>query len=476
MGELGAFLRLGRARSRSATRSSALPTTASSRPLPVAGSRAGRALHGVRRAVLPHGCPLNNLIPDWNDLVYRDRWHGGDPAAPPHQQLPRVHRAPVPGALRSRLRARDPRGRCRHDQADRARDHRPRLDEGWVNPPPPARERADRRSRRLGTRGAGRRPQLRGRGTPSPSTSATRRRAGSSDSGSRTSRSTSRSSSAASPAGRRGRRVPLRRRGRRRPRRGAQLRERLRSDRDRDGRARPARSAPCGTRAAGVHFAMEYLYQRNRWRPTSSDRPAGSPPPPSAISAAGKHVIVIGGGDTGADCVAKADREGRLGHPARDRARASPHRPDDLTPWPRWPNKLRLSYAMKEGAGVGELDFSIVTTHRAATAAWSRSTRAGRRGASLRADPGDRARDPGRPRAARDGLPAPRARRLDELGLERDPRGNIDRRAYATSVDGVFAAGDARRGQSLIVWAINEGRQCARAVERYLATLPALAR
>src|SRR6185295_20129824 len=118
-----------------------------------------------------------------------------------------------------------------------------------------------------------------------------------------------------------------------------------------------------GRELDGVHFAMEYLYQRNRWVARElGPQVAGAPPAPvNVITAAGKHVIVIGGGDTGADCVANAHREGAasvtqievLGEPPLNR-------PDDLTPWPRWPMKLRTSYALKEG---GARDFAITTTH-----------------------------------------------------------------------------------------------------------------
>ncbi len=119
-----------------------------------------------------------------------------------------------------------------------------------------------------------------------------------------------------------------------------------------------------GRELGGVHFAMDYLYQRNRWvaRELGPQVP-GAPPvpaPEATITAAGKHVVVIGGGDTGADCVANAHREGAasvtqielVGEPP-------PSRPDEVTPWPRWPMKLRTSYALKEG---GERDFAISTT------------------------------------------------------------------------------------------------------------------
>src|SRR5262249_38513184 len=111
-----------------------------------------------------------------------------------------------------------------------------------------------------------------------------------------------------------------------------------------------------GRELGGVHFALEFLYQRNR---AVSGRPV--PAPGAATSAAGKHVIVIAGGDTGADCVGSSHREGAasvtqvelLGEPPASR-------PDDLTPWPRWPMKLRTSYALDEG---GRRDFAVTTTH-----------------------------------------------------------------------------------------------------------------
>jgi glutamate synthase (NADPH/NADH) small chain len=213
-----------------------------------------------------------------------------------------------------------------------------------------------------------------------------------------------------------------------------------------------------GRELDGVHFAMEYLYGRNR-------AVAGSAEP--AISAAGKHVIVVGGGDTGADCVASAHREGAasvtqielLGEPPAAR-------PDDLTPWPLWPAKLRTSYALEEG---GEREFAISTAQltgegRVESIHWTRNSGA----------------PPFEPVAGTDethpadlvllamGFVGPEPALLDELGVERDARGNVATTNYESSVPGVFAAGDARRGQSLIVWAIEEGRKCATAVDTTL--------
>jgi glutamate synthase (NADPH/NADH) small chain len=213
-----------------------------------------------------------------------------------------------------------------------------------------------------------------------------------------------------------------------------------------------------GRELGGVHYAMEYLYGRNR-------AVAGTAEPP--ISATGRHVIVIGGGDTGADCVASAHREGAasvtqielLGEPPASR-------PDEVTPWPLWPMKLRTSYALKEG---GERSFAISTTGlsgngRVQEIHWVRNTGV---------PPFDPVDDTGESHPAQlvllaMGFVGPEAGLLDALGVARDARGNVDAAEFGTSVPGVFAAGDARRGQSLIVWAIDEGRRCASAVDAFL--------
>jgi glutamate synthase (NADPH) small chain len=213
-----------------------------------------------------------------------------------------------------------------------------------------------------------------------------------------------------------------------------------------------------GRELDGVHFAMEYLYGRNR-------DVAGTAQP--ELTAAGKHVIVVGGGDTGADCVASAHREGAasvtqielLGEPPEKR-------PDDLTPWPLWPAKLRTSYALKEG---GEREFAISTARlsgngRVQEIHWHRNSGA------PPFDPisGTEESRPAELVLLAMGFLGPEPALLDALGLERDARGNIATSGYAANVPGVFAAGDARRGQSLIVWAIEEGRKCAAAVDEWL--------
>jgi glutamate synthase (NADPH) small chain len=215
-----------------------------------------------------------------------------------------------------------------------------------------------------------------------------------------------------------------------------------------------------GRELAGVHFAMEYLYGRNRDLAGTAQ---------AAVSAHDKHVIVIGGGDTGADCVASAHREGAesvtqielLGEPPAQRS-------DALSPWPLWPVKLRTSYALKEG---GERSFAISTTglsgdERVERIHWLQNS-----GTPPFAPlPGTEASHPADLVLLAMGFVGPEPGLPDALGVERDERGNIAAGAYAASVPGVFAAGDARRGQSLIVWAIEEGRRCADAVDAWLCS------
>jgi glutamate synthase (NADPH) small chain len=213
-----------------------------------------------------------------------------------------------------------------------------------------------------------------------------------------------------------------------------------------------------GRELDGVHFAMEYLYGRNR-------AVAGTAKP--AITASGKHVIVVGGGDTGADCVASAHREGAasvtqielLGEPPATR-------PDDVTPWPLWPAKLRTSYALEEG---GDREFAISTARlsgngRVEEIHWTHNSGV----PPFEPVSGTDETRPAQLVLLAMGFVGPEPVLLDELGVERDARGAIATTNYESSVPGIFAAGDARRGQSLIVWAIEEGRKCAAAVETML--------
>jgi glutamate synthase (NADPH/NADH) small chain len=233
-----------------------------------------------------------------------------------------------------------------------------------------------------------------------------------------------------------------------------------------------------GRELDGVHFAMDYLYQRNRWvaREVGPEPSVSQPAIERTITAKGRDVVVIGGGDTGADCVGNALREGARSIVQLELLPEPPeHRPDERTPWPEWPQKYRLSYAMEEAKNLhtGEQDYSVTTTHFSDD------------GAGAVAALHIAQAEPAPPFGPVDGTERelsaqlvllamgflhPEQQLLDRLAVEKDPRGNVKAvRPYTTSVEGVFAAGDARRGQSLIVWAINEGRQCARMVDRYLA-------
>ena len=248
--------------------------------------------------------------------------------------------------------------------------------------------------------------------------------------------------------------VSIRRRRRRRPRRGDELRaQTTRSS------SRPARAcrATCRSPAASSTAST------SRWSTSTAQlcvaATAPGAPAPTSITAAGKHVIVIGGGDTGADCVGNAHREGAasvtqielLGEPPAH----APGRP----------------HAVAALADEAAPPLRAQGGRRAATSRSPRPARPATAGSSeihwirtpapaVRADRGHRGEPPGRPRAARDGLPRARAAAARRARRREATRAATRRRrAYATSADGVFAAGDARRGQSLIVWAINEGRR-----------------
>jgi len=223
-----------------------------------------------------------------------------------------------------------------------------------------------------------------------------------------------------------------------------------------------------GRELDGVHFAMEYLPQQNR-------RVAGELiPEPETITARGKRVIILGGGDTGADCLGNVHREGcasvhqfeLLPAPPADRA------PDN--PWPQWSVIMRSSSAHEEG---GIRDYSISTTGLSGSNGRVERLHAVRvemvrSDGRVRFEPvagSDFTMDADLVLLAMGFLGPVRPGVVEELGVDIDGRGNIVADAdYQTSVPGVFAAGDARRGQSLIVWAIAEGRQAARGCDRVL--------
>jgi glutamate synthase (NADPH/NADH) small chain len=219
-----------------------------------------------------------------------------------------------------------------------------------------------------------------------------------------------------------------------------------------------------GRELAGVHYAMEFL-------PLQNKRVAGDKGVPE-LWAKDKHVVVIGGGDTGSDCIGTSNRHGAK---SVTNFELFPMPPDvERNPvWPYWPTRLRTSTSHEEGV---ERDWSIatkslvgeggkVTTLKAVRLAW--------KDGKPSEIPGSEFDLPADLVLLAMGFVSPVQSLLEEFGVVKDARGNArastdDALAYRTSVDKVFAAGDMRRGQSLVVWAIREGRQCARAVDEAL--------
>ncbi|HTS94175.1 MAG TPA: glutamate synthase subunit beta [Stellaceae bacterium] len=234
-----------------------------------------------------------------------------------------------------------------------------------------------------------------------------------------------------------------------------------------------------GRELKGVHFAMEYLTQQNKRGHGDSEAVAA---PTGTITAAGKHVVVIGGGDTGSDCIGTAVRQGAASITQLEILPKPPEKENKGLTWPDWPNKLRTSSSQEEGC---DRDWSVLTKRALGTDG---------RVEALECIRLDWVKDGGRPqmrevpgsefRLKADlvllamGFLGPRKEGMvEQAGVALDARQNIRANTvtYRTSVDKIFAAGDMRRGQSLVVWAIREGRQCARAVDEFLtgsSTLP----
>jgi glutamate synthase (NADPH/NADH) small chain len=234
--------------------------------------------------------------------------------------------------------------------------------------------------------------------------------------------------------------------------------------------AEAARELPVpGRELQGIHTAMEFLTQQNR-------RLAGDVIDPALdITARGKRVVIIGGGDTGSDCAGTCHRQGAESVIQFEWNPQPPLERAESTPWPLWPMQLRTSHAHEEG---GERDWSVSTTAFSGEGGRVRTLHAVRVEKRPGADPRARfAPLPGSEFAMEvdlvllaTGFTGPvRDRLLTELGVSLDARGNVATdEAHRTAVDGVFAAGDVHRGASLIVWAIREGRDAAEAIDQYL--------
>ena len=225
-----------------------------------------------------------------------------------------------------------------------------------------------------------------------------------------------------------------------------------------------------GRELPGVHFAMEFLTQQNR---RLNSEPLGEGP---EIMATGKHVVVIGGGDTGSDCVGTSNRHGAASVTQLEIMPKPPEREDKALTWPDWPLKLRTSSSHDEGC---ERDWSILTKKikerngkiealELVHITWGQDQDGDM---TMNEVPGSAFELKADLVLLAMGFVHPiKTGMIEDIGVELDRHGNVraDTVDYATSIPSVWSAGDMRRGQSLVVWAIREGRQCARAVDQAL--------
>jgi glutamate synthase (NADPH/NADH) small chain len=219
-----------------------------------------------------------------------------------------------------------------------------------------------------------------------------------------------------------------------------------------------------GRELKGIHFAMDFLPQQNK-------RVAGDKEDPAqAILATGKHVVIIGGGDTGADCLGTSHRQKPASVVQFEIMPMPPVERSPLTPWPLWPLQLRAESSHEEG---GKREWAVATTHFTGDDQGNvKKLHAVRvspppkfeaiRGTKFTLDADLVLLAMGFTGPVKNGI-------IESSGLTLDKRGNVEATNYQTSIPGVFAAGDVRRGQSLVVWAIAEGRKAAEAASEFLS-------
>ena len=232
------------------------------------------------------------------------------------------------------------------------------------------------------------------------------------------------------------------------------------------GGAEQPRDLPVpGRELQGVHFAMEFLPQQNKI--------VAGDTLPDQIKATGKHVVVIGGGDTGSDCVGTSNRHGAVSITQFEVMPRPPEQENKPLIWPYWPMKLRTSSSHEEGC---QRDWAVATKKLTGSNGKVEKLHAVRvewKDGKMHEVPGSEIEMKADLVLLAMGFVSPMQQVLDAFGVEKDNRGNAKATTdgtgyYQTSVAKVFAAGDMRRGQSLVVWAIREGRQAARAVDEYL--------
>ncbi|WP_291430605.1 glutamate synthase subunit beta [Deinococcus sp.] len=231
------------------------------------------------------------------------------------------------------------------------------------------------------------------------------------------------------------------------------------------GGAEQPRDLPApGRDLDGIHFAMEFLPQQNRVNADDKLK--------KQLRADGKHVIVIGGGDTGSDCVGTSNRHGAASVTQFEVMPQPPEQENKPLVWPYWPMKLRTSTSHEEGA---TREFAIATKEfigKGGKVTGVKTVRMELVGGNLTEIEGSEEIHKADLVLLAMGFVSPIGSVIDAFGIQKDARGNAhahtDEGGYHTNVEGIFAAGDMRRGQSLVVWAIREGRQAARAIDQHL--------
>jgi glutamate synthase (NADPH/NADH) small chain len=430
----------------------------------------GRLLSGMAS-----GCPINNLIPEWNDLVYRGLWHEALERLHKTNNFPeftgRVCPAPCEGSCNAGLVA----APVTIKEIERTIIDRG-WEMGWVRPEPPE-GRTGRRVAIVGSGPAGlcAAAQLNHAGHEVTVFERADRVGGLLMYGIPNMKLDKRSVQ---------RRVDLL------ADEGVIFRTGIEVGRDFPARrlltdfdaailatgATVPRDLPVeGRNLRGIHFAMDFLAANTR-------RVLGGGANGSFISAAGKDVIVVGGGDTGTDCVGTSLRHGCRSLVQLEILPRPPAERQPDNPWPEWPKVYRLDYGQEEAAAVFGADPRVYLTTVKKFLDDGQGQVAGAITVEIRwvkdasgrytaeEVPGSEKRVPAQLVLLAMGFLGPEQQLLDELKVERDPRSNVkaEHGRYTTNVKGLFAAGDCRRGQSLVVWAFNEGRGVAREVDRYL--------
>jgi glutamate synthase (NADPH/NADH) small chain len=408
------------------------------------------------------GCPLNNIIPDWNDLVYRDRWKEAIRTLHATNNFPEFtgRVCPAPCEAACVLGINEPAVTIKNIEQTII-EHA--FKQGWIRPQPPLR-RTGKRVAVIGSGPAGlaAAQQLNRAGHAVTVFEKADRMGGLLRYGIPDFKLEKRvldrrldlmlqEGVVFKTGAHVGKNVPV---------------EDLRREFDAlllAGGAESPRNLPVpGHELKGIHFAMEYLPQQNR-------RIAGEVVD-GQILATGKRVVIIGGGDTGADCLGTAHRQKAASVHQLEIMPEPPLERSPSTPWPLWPLQLRTESAHEEG---GTRDWAVATTRFTGDEhGHVRQLHAVRVGPPPKFEPMPGTEftiDADLVLIAMGFLGPVQNGMIEALGIYLDARGNVETDAnYMTSVPGVFAAGDMRRGQSLVVWAINEGRQAARGIDKFL--------